>query len=169
MIVIEDYLIFVKKVVQSFRAKRRFKPSTFEDLFQEGCIALIHAAEKYKDDKGMKFTTFAAMLIKQRISTASWEDRMIRLPLWIQWPSAKKGKTSKQLENTNKLVRLTKVECRASMNEFFENIEPINELRESRLNAISEALKEINGKKMSEREKKNHVINYLFEKGMIQK
>lgn len=37
---------------------------TFDDLFQEGCIHLIHAAETYNPEKGAKFRTYAETVIK---------------------------------------------------------------------------------------------------------
>jgi RNA polymerase sigma factor (sigma-70 family) len=54
------------------RVANRFRGSgaDFEDLFQEGCIALIHATEKFKPARGYKFATYATWWIRQSIQRA---------------------------------------------------------------------------------------------------
>jgi RNA polymerase primary sigma factor len=54
---------------------------SLQDLIQEGNIGLIHAAEKYDHNKQVKFSTYAALWIRQAISRyLSSKRRAIRLP-----------------------------------------------------------------------------------------
>jgi RNA polymerase primary sigma factor len=57
---------------------------TYEDLYQEGCIGLIKAAEKFDDSRGVKFSTYANWWVKQAIYDAlTSKSRTIRLPSHI--------------------------------------------------------------------------------------
>lgn len=38
-----------------------------EDLYQEGCLALLEAVESYNEKKGAQFSTFAYIVIRRRI------------------------------------------------------------------------------------------------------
>ena len=39
-------------------------PETWDDTFQEGCIGLCHAIEKYDPESGYKFSTYAFVVIR---------------------------------------------------------------------------------------------------------
>lgn len=41
----------------------------YDDLYQVGCIALMHAAENFKEDKGIAFSTYAVQIITGEIKT----------------------------------------------------------------------------------------------------
>lgn len=52
-----------------------------EDLVSEGNIGLVHASSKFNPNKGVKFSSYAAIWIKQRIRKALCEkSRQIRIP-----------------------------------------------------------------------------------------
>ncbi len=52
-----------------------------EDLVSEGNIGLVHASSKFNPNKGAKFSSYAAIWIKQRIRKALCEkSRQIRIP-----------------------------------------------------------------------------------------
>jgi RNA polymerase primary sigma factor len=58
-----------------------------EDLFQEGVLGLMHAAEKFDARKGFRFSTYATYWIRWAIGQAIMnESRTIRLPTTI-WPA----------------------------------------------------------------------------------
>src|SRR5260370_12818412 len=58
-----------------------------EDLYQEGVLWLMHAAEKFDARKGFRFSTYATYWIRWAIGQAIMnESRTIRLPTTI-WPA----------------------------------------------------------------------------------
>ncbi len=58
-----------------------------DDLYQEGILGLMHAAEKFDARKGFRFSTYATYWIRWAIGQAIMhESRTIRLPTTI-WPA----------------------------------------------------------------------------------
>ena len=56
----------------------------YEDLYQEGCIGLIKAYNKFDPSLGFKFSTYATWWVKQAIlSSLTRSTRTIRLPRHI--------------------------------------------------------------------------------------
>jgi RNA polymerase sigma factor (sigma-70 family) len=57
---------------------------TLQDLIQEGNLGLMTAAERYRPEKGFRFSTYATWWIRQRISKSVAEtSRTIRLPAYV--------------------------------------------------------------------------------------
>jgi RNA polymerase primary sigma factor len=58
-----------------------------DDLYQEGVLGLMHAAEKFDGSRGFRFSTYATWWIRWAIGQAIMhESRTIRLPTTI-WPA----------------------------------------------------------------------------------
>jgi RNA polymerase primary sigma factor len=75
---IEANLRLALKIAQAYKTA----DVPFMDIVQEGNLALIHAAEKYDHRKQVRFSTYAALWIRQFISRfLSARRRTIRLPL----------------------------------------------------------------------------------------
>ena len=66
-----DYLPLVKSIAKKYA----HFGVPIEDLKQEGLIGLLEAADKFKDDKGAKFSTYATYWIKKYILTAVDKER----------------------------------------------------------------------------------------------
>lgn len=62
---VERNMLFVKKVVNRYKRMGITIPAN--DLFQEGCIGLIEAAEKFDADLGNKFVSFAVWYVRKNI------------------------------------------------------------------------------------------------------
>ncbi len=69
--IITDYLPLVKSIAKKYA----YLGVPIEDLEQEGMIGLLKAADKFKDDKGAKFSTYATYWIKKYILTAVDKER----------------------------------------------------------------------------------------------
>ena len=70
-----DYLPLVKSIANKYT--HLGVPT--EDLEQEGMIGLLEAADKFQDDKGAKFSTYATYWIKKNILAAIDKERKVSL------------------------------------------------------------------------------------------
>ncbi len=85
---VEDHLGLVmhlaKRYAGSYQGQHLLD---LEDLYQEGVLGLMHAAEKFDARKGFRFSTYATHWIRWAIGQAIMnESRTIRLPTTI-WPA----------------------------------------------------------------------------------
>ena len=71
-----------QRLVVHYVKKYLDKGAPFEDLFQEGCIGLRRATERFDPAKGYKFSTYATQWILQSITRyLSEKTRIIRYPV----------------------------------------------------------------------------------------
>ena len=63
----EKIIVEYLPLVRSIAAKYNKYGVPHEDLEQEGMIGLLTAIDKYKDDTGAKFSTYASFWIKKYI------------------------------------------------------------------------------------------------------
>src|SRR5437763_3691010 len=71
---------------------------TLGDLVQEGLLGLIRAAEKFDWRRGVKFTTYATLWIRQSIQRGlENSSRTIRLPVHIAQRERKINRTEREL------------------------------------------------------------------------
>ena len=72
----------------------------FDDLVQEGCMGLMVAVDKFEVERGLKFSSYATLWIKQHIRRAIENNsRNVRLPVNV-WADLNRFKTvSHNLEN----------------------------------------------------------------------
>lgn len=58
------------KIISSFNLSLGDYRISRDDLYQEACLGLHDACIAYSDDKGMKFSSFAYLVIKRRVKRA---------------------------------------------------------------------------------------------------
>ncbi len=79
---IEAYLRMVSRLARHYAKKWKLP---FEDLMQEGALALVQAIDHYDPRRGMKLSTYATWWVKQSIRRAAMaQSRPVRVPerLW---------------------------------------------------------------------------------------
>jgi len=79
---VESNLLLVATVAKQFAFKNI--SLSFMDLMQEGSIGLMNAVEKFKVEKGHKFSTYAIWWIQQAIRRAmDGQNRTVRVPCYL--------------------------------------------------------------------------------------
>lgn len=64
-----------------YKYAHRYDRSYFNDMVQEGCIGLLHAADKFDFDKGARFSTYLSFWVTQSIDRGYIKHRRaVRLP-----------------------------------------------------------------------------------------
>lgn len=85
------------------------------DLIQEGNLGLIHAAEKFDDQRGCHFGTYATWWIRQAVSRAvEVQSRLIHLPEHVATRLRKVRRVAAQLSQKNGLDPLPEQIAEAS-------------------------------------------------------
>jgi RNA polymerase primary sigma factor len=82
---VEDHLGLVMHLAKRYAGSYQVQEVLdLEDLYQEGVLGLMHAAEKFDARKGFRFSTYATYWIRWAIGQAIMhESRTIRLPTTI--------------------------------------------------------------------------------------
>ena len=100
------------------------------DLIEEGNVGLLHAARKFRPDRGARFSTYATWWIRQAIVRGlANQARMIRLPVHVELLLGQYVKKRNAL--TQKLGRApTAEEVAKEMGRPVAEIEPLETLRQ---------------------------------------
>ena len=79
----EKFILANLKLV-AHEAFRRSKYSRLpvSEMIQEGNIGLMRAVEKFDPDRGFRFSTYATWWIKQAMTRAAYNDKLIRVPIY---------------------------------------------------------------------------------------
>jgi len=77
---VEEHMYIAKYMARKYCRSN----ASYDDLFQEGCIGLLKAYNKFDPSLGFKFSTYATWWVKQAIlSSLTSSTRTIRLPSHI--------------------------------------------------------------------------------------
>jgi RNA polymerase sigma factor (sigma-70 family) len=100
------------------------------DLIEEGNVGLLHAARKFRADRGTRFSTYAVWWIRQAMVRAlANQARVIRLPVHVELLLGQYGK--KQGELTQELGRVpTTEELAQALGWPVSEVEHIESLRQ---------------------------------------
>src|SRR5213593_536949 len=100
------------------------------DLIEEGNVGLLHAARKFRPDRGARFSTYATWWIRQAVVRAlANQARMIRLPVHVELLLGQYAKEQERL--TQALGRApTTDELAAALNTSVEQVHELEELRQ---------------------------------------
>jgi len=109
--VVEANLLLVASVAKQYAFKNI--SLSFMDLMQEGSIGLMTAVEKFKIEKGYKFSTYAIWWIMQAIRRAMDEQsRTVRVPCYITESKRRIRQTAtnlaQRLDRQPELIELAK-------------------------------------------------------------
>ena len=66
---LKAHLWVVKRRVAQYKGM-----SHYDDLYQEGMLGLMKAAEKFDASKGFQFSTYAGWWVRQKVQRAAWGD-----------------------------------------------------------------------------------------------
>lgn len=67
----------ITHVINKYFSKTMISKSSMQDLIQEGCFGLAEAIDRFKPEKGYKFSTYAAWWIRQAVGSAIKENETI--------------------------------------------------------------------------------------------
>lgn len=81
-LLVEEHISLVKTIVKSTIGMiESVQGLGYDDLFQTGCKALCHAALQYSGDRGASFSTFASVVIHNRLISHCRQVNRIQHPL----------------------------------------------------------------------------------------
>lgn len=73
-LLIEEFSLMIYSIINSFDLSYGDYQIGIDDLFQEGCLALIDACNAYKKTANTKFSTFAFLVIKRRLNRVFYKS-----------------------------------------------------------------------------------------------
>ena len=101
----QDFVNHNLRLVLTFvRARSKFWDLSPTDAFQEGCIGLQRAVEKYDPTLGWRFGTYAVYWIKQAITQSVRKSETIRVPNGV-WEDVRALRAGRVLPTKGRLER----------------------------------------------------------------
>lgn len=98
---IEDNMGLVKNLVRKYSAA---VPQKAEDLLQEGYAALIEAVDKFDDQKGIQFSTYASTAIMNAMKRFVINDQSIPVPEYRNNEQLRVADTIARMEASGRTV-----------------------------------------------------------------
>jgi len=82
---ITKHLGLVRIMCRRYKSSTRTGKITMDDLFQEGVLGLMRAAETFEPERGLRFSTFAMWWVRHHVGRAVMNDgRTIHVPVYMQ-------------------------------------------------------------------------------------
>lgn len=92
---ITDNIALVHMVAKRFRTRG----ADYDDLFQAGCVGLIKAADKFDEERGFRFSTYAVPMIMGEIRQLFRDDHTVKLSRTLKDKSYAVQKAREQFIN----------------------------------------------------------------------
>ncbi|MBQ1476618.1 MAG: sigma-70 family RNA polymerase sigma factor [Erysipelotrichaceae bacterium] len=67
-VILKEYQHMIYKIISAYRLTQGDFFISKDDLYQEACLALHEACLGFQEDRGVKFSSFAYVVIKRRVS-----------------------------------------------------------------------------------------------------
>lgn len=97
---LNDFKNMIANLVNTYKYDIGDYKVDYDDLYQEGYLALYDACLKFKDDKGMRFSSYAYLLIRSRIINAVRSDAKIRRNEFYSYDRFEKNDWNRNLAST---------------------------------------------------------------------
>lgn len=97
---LNDFKNMIANLVNTYKYDIGDYKVDYDDLYQEGYLALYDACLKFKDDKGMRFSSYAYLLIRSRIINAVRSDAKIRKNEFYSYDRFEKNDWNRNLAST---------------------------------------------------------------------
>ncbi len=75
--ILKEYQGMIYSILSRFNRRLGDYTVTTDDLYQEACLGLLDACRNYDDVKGMKFSSFAYLVIHRRVSKRYFSLRRV--------------------------------------------------------------------------------------------